>query len=267
VVWRAAVKAAYEGRHFTGSQRQPGAFTVEGEVLRALKRIGAVKDPRESRFKAASRTDRGVSSLGNVFAFDTDFRKDELIRALNAATEKVFFYALAEVALDFSPRRARGRWYRYFLPRDGLDLELVREAADMFQGRHDFRSFCRAEGRSTVKSIDSIEILVEQEFILIDMRAREFLWNMVRRIASALEAVGSGRCGVDEVRGALAGRRVSFGLAPSESLVLMDVLYDFPFLPECPATLTRKVRAGREATSVHLSFFDALADRCAGGRL
>ncbi len=266
MVWRAAVKAAYEGRHFAGSQRQPGATTVEGEILRALKRIRAMRSAKEARFKAASRTDRGVSALGNVFAFDTDFRKDELLRALNSATERVFFYALADVPLDFSPRRARGRWYRYWLPGEGLDIVRMRECASLFRGKHDFRSFCRAEGRSTVRTIDSLDISVDGEFVLIDAKAREFLWNMVRRIVAAMEAVGSGRSRIEEVNETLEGERKSFGLAPAENLVLMDVLYDFPFVPEGPPTLTGKVKSRRQEAAVQLSFFDLLAERCGEDR-
>ncbi|MDD1773286.1 MAG: tRNA pseudouridine(38-40) synthase TruA [Methanomassiliicoccales archaeon] len=265
MVWRALVKLAYEGGHFNGFQRQPGRRTVEGEILRALKEIGAVRSVKDARFSGASRTDGGVSAIGNAVAFDTDFRRREIIRALNAVSEDVYFYGIAEVPQGFSPRRARQRWYRYFLPGRGLDLEKVSECASLFEGKHDFRMFCKGGERGTVRTVDSIEAFRVGDFIVADFRAREFLWNMVRRIVAAMSEVGRGRVSIARVKEALSGREVSFGLAPAEHLILMDVLYDFEFETECPSTLERRLRLARDLSFVRLALFDDLADRSADG--
>ena len=63
-----------------GSQRQPDLPTVESEVISALTQIGAISTIDESRFGFASRTDKGVSALGHVVAFDTEFRRECLLR-------------------------------------------------------------------------------------------------------------------------------------------------------------------------------------------
>lgn len=266
MVWRAAVKLAYDGDDFNGFQRQLEVRTVEGEVLRALREIGAIGSAKDARFKGASRTDSGVSALGNVVAFDTDFRKNEILRALNAVSEDVYFYGIAEVPLGFSPRRARQRWYRYFLPDRGLDFDSVLACASEFGGKHDFRMFCKGGERGTLRTIDSIEVFRVGDFIVADFRAREFLWNMVRRIVAAMSEVGRGRVAVRRVKEALSGRDVSFGLAPAEYLVLIDVVYDFQFETECPSTLERKIRLARDFSFVKLAFFDDLVGRCSDGR-
>jgi tRNA pseudouridine38-40 synthase len=263
MVRRIAVKLAYDGRNFMGSQRQPSGPTVEGESLRALIEIGAVEDARSSRFASASRTDRGVSALGNVIAFNTGFRGD-LLRAFNAATDSVHAYSLAEVEDDFSPRRAEQRWYRYFLPNRGFDLTRVEACAKLFEGRHDFARFCRSEGRTTVRAIDSIDLLTVGDFVVIDVRARDFLWNMIRRMVAAMSEVGLGRAELSVVSKALEGEPISFGLAPSDHLWLMDVAYDIEFQPECPPTLRRKIEEGRGRAFVAMAFFDALSDRAEG---
>ena len=72
--WHAAVMIAYDGREFTGSQRQPSEDTVEDECIRALKRVHAIESVKESRFRAASRTDTGVSALCNVVVSRPDSR-------------------------------------------------------------------------------------------------------------------------------------------------------------------------------------------------
>lgn len=102
MAWHVAVMIAYDGREFTGSQRQPDKKTVEDECIRALKKVHAIESVKDSRFRAASRTDRGVSALCNVIVFETEFKKEQLLQALNAASEEVYFYAYAEVAPDFS---------------------------------------------------------------------------------------------------------------------------------------------------------------------
>lgn len=265
MVWRAAVKLAYDGRCFHGFQRQPDRRTVEGEVLRALGRIGAVRSANEARFKGASRTDRGVSALGNVVAFDTAFRRGELLRALNAETDDVYYYGIADVPFSFSPRRARARWYRYFLRREGLDADLVGAAAAVFRGKHDFRAFCREDGRSTVRKIDSIDVSGVGDFLIIDVRARDFLWNMVRRMVGAMTEVALGRSEIGEVAEMLERGARSFGLAPAENLVLMDVVYDFDFEHACPPTLSGRLRSRREEAFLALGFFDGLIGRCGLG--
>lgn len=220
---RVAVKFAYDGARFMGSQRQPGERTAESELLKALVKIGAITSADESRFRVASRTDRGVSALGNVFAVDTEFRHQELLAALNASCEDVHCYALAEVPKNFSPRRAQGRWYRYHLPYRGQDVDMMAKGAREFEGEHELRLFCKPDGKVTLRRLESVTVRRDEELIVIDIRAREFLRNMVRRIVSALDQLGQGRVSLEKVRSALAGQGRSMGLAEAEGLVLMDI--------------------------------------------
>jgi tRNA pseudouridine38-40 synthase len=223
VQWTAAVRIAYDGGRFMGSQRQPGERTVEGEVLRCLRKIHAIESAQGARFRVASRTDRGVSALCNVICFDTSFREGELLRALNGVAEDVFFLAYAPVPPEFSPRRANGRWYRYLAPAGKVDMEQCLACAQLFVGRHDFKRFCKPEGRSALKFITSIDMMPLGDIMVIDLRAREFLRNMVRRMVAAMLAVGRGEATLDEVAAALQGDDISFGLAPPEGLLLMEV--------------------------------------------
>jgi len=256
--WRAAVKLAYEGKDFLGFQRQPHARTVEDETIRSLVEIDAIENADSSRFKGASRTDAGVSALGNVVAFDTEFRRDRLLQALNAVSDGVFFYGIAEVPETFSPRRASQRWYRYFLPSSGLNAGKVEEAANIFLGRHDFRRFCKVDERTTVKTVQSIQVFPLADFLIIDIKAREFLRNMVRRMVAAMDAAGKGKASLDEVRGALEGKECRFGTADPEYLCLMDIVYPFEFEISCPASLRRKLEAKRRSNFVELAFYDHL---------
>lgn len=258
MVWRAAIKTAYDGRLFAGSQRQPGLRTVEGEVIRTLKSINAITDEKTSRFRAASRTDRGVSALGNVFAFDTEFRANELLKAMNSVAGDLYFYAIAKAPLDFSPRRAKRRWYKYLVPKFDCDIDLMRKCASLFEGRHDFKQFCRRDGRKTLRTIDKIVIEDYGGYLSIDFFARDFLWNMVRKIVSAMISVSLGKSSIADLEDALAGKAIDFGMAPAENLVLMDVEYDIGFEIQCTMPFLKNFARKRNEIEVQSFFFDHL---------
>jgi len=258
---RVAVKFAYDGTCFMGSQRQPGERTAESELLKALVKIGAITSAEDNRFRVASRTDRGVSALGNVFAVDTAFRHQELLAALNASCEDVHCYALAEVPKNFSPRRAQGRWYRYHLPYHGQDVDLMAEGAREFEGEHEFRLFCKPDGKVTLRRLESVTVRRDGELIVIDIRAREFLRNMVRRIVSALDHLGQGRATMEEVSSALLGHGRSMGLAEAEGLVLMDIDlgldWSYPKTGRMPSVVSDQAHRAR----VRLRFEEALLEK------
>jgi tRNA pseudouridine38-40 synthase len=258
-MWHAALKFAYSGKEFNGSQRQPGVRTAEGEIIKGLIKIEAIDTPVSARFRVASRTDRGVSALCNVVCFDTDFSKDRLLHALNAVCDGVYFHSLAEVPEGFSPRRAKERWYRYHLDATGIDVLMFTECAELFIGKHDFKRFCKPEGRSTVKTVNDIKVAQAGELIIIDLYAREFLRNMVRRTVAAMEKVGRGDATVAQVRRALEGEDASFGLADPKGLVLMDVRYDLEFARSMTEPLLRKSREMRREALLDLFFYDSFS--------
>ena len=219
---RVALRFAYDGRGFHGYARQPNVRTVEGEILNALDRIKA----RHIRFSSSSRTDRGVSALGNVIAFDTNFRPSELPSALNANLEDIYFTGYSEVPLDFNPRHAKLRWYRYHLSGEHR-IDALRESAAVFVGKHDFSGFSRPEKeRSPVREISDISIEKNGRWTFIDFRAQSFLWQMVRRIVGAMLSFEEGNIDREELAAALDGKWLQPRIAPPEPLFLMGVSYD-----------------------------------------
>jgi tRNA pseudouridine38-40 synthase len=260
---RIAMKVAYDGVAFHGQTRQPGLATVEGEILRALGRAGVVRDPRASRFQSASRTDRGVSALGNVVAFDTALSAAATLRAFNWKARGEWAWAGAEVPVDFSARRARERWYRYILP-SRHDPERLTSALALFTGTHDFRCFTRDRTR-TVLRIDMAQSSREDATVVLDFRAPSFRWNLVRRLVAAALIIEEDPRERPEVERALDGSaQRDFGLAPPEPLILMDVLYDVEFIPiSDPTTRDRIARLLAERTR-SARFVGAVAQKFGG---
>ena len=225
---RVAIKIAYMGAGFCGSQYQPGLRTVVGDVISDLIMVHPKRDMEWFDIKPSSRTDAGVNALDNVIAVNTDFDDNiTLLRALNSVSKSIFYRGITDVDDDFNPRFANSRVYRYVLPSDGLDIGLARECAGLFVGEHDFIRFCKVyEDKPTVTTMESIDIEEKDGFLELTFRSQYFLWNMIRKISAAIDSVARGRRTLDDVRRALDGEDIQFGMARPEALTLMEVNYD-----------------------------------------
>ncbi|UCC93595.1 MAG: tRNA pseudouridine(38-40) synthase TruA [Thermoplasmata archaeon] len=231
-VRRHVVKFAFDGHLFKGYARQPDGGTVEDELIEALVRSDLIAGPKEASFASASRVDRGVSAIAAAAAFDTEADTERVLRSLNANTVSLVAHSIATVERGFdSRRRASSRWYRYhFGPGDeerGLDVPSMRRAAGAFEGEHDMSAFARLDGREPVRRVLQVSVERRSGALVMDVRGESFLWNQVRRMASAIRAVGAGELTVEDVERALAGGGGGpFPPLPPMGLFLMDVTYD-----------------------------------------
>ena len=230
---RIAIKFAYDGTKFQGYARQPNLKTVEGELIKVLIKNGFIKEIKKSFFRSASRTDKNVSAICNVVAFNTLASKAQIFdRLFNDLTE-IITYGIAEVESDFNPRHAKLRQYRYYLPCSNLDIEKIVTASSSFTGKHNFSNFARLESfKNPIRTIDNIVFNFENDFFIIDFYAQTFLWHQIRRIISALEKVGIGKLEKEQIAGALNNpdNKIDFGLAPAKFLFLKNIIFDFDFL-------------------------------------
>lgn len=206
------LKFAYDGLLFQGYSRQEGKITVEGEIINTMERFGL-----KAVLKSSSRTDRGVSALGNVIGIKSERNLKDIIGILKNA-RNLYFYAYAEVDDSFNPRHANERWYRYMTPYEYQEIEKIREKANIFIGEHDFSLFSRRDGRNTLRRINSIEVKIQNDFLVFDIKGESFLWNMVRRVVGYL-LYGKGDPFVE-------GGKYN---VPPAGLILMDVSYNFSF--------------------------------------
>jgi len=229
---RVAIKIAYDGRTYHGYARQPNLKTIEGEILQALIKHQIIKDIETSNYRPASRTDKGVSALGNILAFDTDYNLNEILLKTGVITSSIIMYGIKKVEPNFNPRYAIQRIYRYYQLKEKLDIEKIQSASKLFIGSHDFSNYARVEfHRNPKRTIDRIEITEKNDYLLIDFYAQTYLWHQIRRIVSALQKVGMEKISNKEIVDALEkpNKKIDFGLASPEPLILMDVLYDFDF--------------------------------------
>jgi len=229
---RIAIKFAYDGRNFHGYARQPKLITVEGDFIKVLVKNGIIEDTNESYFRSASRTDKHVSALANVVAFNTNFSKKNMLQILSSDAPLLYFYGIKVVKPDFNPRYAKLRIYRYYLKMNNLDIEKIITTSACFAGKHDFTNFVKLESfRNPIRAIDNIIFSYSDDFLIIDFYAQTFLWHQIRRIVSALIKIGSGKIKKENIVIALElpNDEIDFGLAPADPLILMDIIYDFEF--------------------------------------
>jgi tRNA pseudouridine38-40 synthase len=110
-----------------------------------------------------------------------------------------------------------------------LDLELMREAARILVGEHDFQAF-RTSGciaQTTVREIFQVEVNTNQEFIYLDFKGSGFLRNMVRILVGTLAEIGQGKRPLSDLEKLLQGEAglSSGATAPAHGLCLQEVWY------------------------------------------
>jgi tRNA pseudouridine38-40 synthase len=251
---RVALKIAYDGRSFYGHQRQPDRRTVEGECITALRAAKIIRNPEEAFFRSASRTDRGVSAVGNVIAFEARLEPQGVLGAFNDKARDVWAWSVAAVPASFHPRHAIDRWYRYVLF-ENLDDRTLRETGRLFVGTHDFQAFC-SEPVFGPLTVDSVLVEREGHRIFIDVRARSFRRGMIRRMIAAMLAVVHGDATSSDVRDGLAGGRHDFGSVSPFPLMLMDVRYALPFHAVLKPKVADEIRRQRIDFALRLAHLE-----------
>lgn len=171
--------------------------------------------------------------MSQVVAFNSE--EDLSLQRINAFLPvDVRCWAYAMVPENFNPRRdAILRTYRYYAAWRGEDLGLMREAASLLVGTHNFKNFCKCrKGESTVRTLSSVNVELREGVLCFTFSAKSFLWGMVRRMVSVLLMVGSGLKDVDFVASLLNPEfKPREGVKPAnpDGLILYDIKYPFEF--------------------------------------
>ena len=218
---RVRLVVAYDGTNYSGWQLQPNGITIEEVLNRELTRLLG----EEIRVIGASRTDAGVHALGNVAVFDTSTRipSGKISYALNTRLpEDIRIQRSEDVAEDFHPRHCDSeKTYEYRIWNSSfanpmerlyskfcyypLDIEKMRQAAGVLIGEHDFASFCSAgsQAQTTVRTITDISVERQENeprLVVIRVKGKGFLYNMVRIISGTLMEIGMGLRSPEEMQ-------------------------------------------------------------------
>lgn len=236
---------SYDGTRYYGWERQPGKDTIQGKLEAVLSRM----TDAEAEIIGAGRTDAGVHAKAMIANahLDTVLSPGEILAYMNRYLPDDIAVNRVSVASDrFHARyNAAGKLYTYTcyvgaskpvfnrkyvtVLEDLPDIEAMQKAAAFLVGEHDFKAFCSNPKmkKSTVRTVDSLEITKRKDFLYINVHGDGFLQNMVRIITGTLLEVGFGRMEPDQVKEILEGkdRRLAGPTAPPQGLCLMKVDY------------------------------------------
>ena len=304
---RLRLDIAYDGTDFHGWAAQGGANgadlrTVQGTIQDALSKVLR----HDAQLTVAGRTDAGVHALAQVAHVDVprqslDTRSiagdparlvrrlarllpdDVSIRGCSFAPEgfdarfsalrRHYVYRITTSDAGPLPTRARdtAAWTRK------VDLDLLRESAEVLVGLHDFAAFCRHRpNATTIRDLQAFEwrdISTDAEPELYEARvtADAFCWSMVRSLVGGCLATAEGRRAPDFTEGLLDERERSplVPVAPAKGLALAGVDYPDDSELAARANKTRDIRvlpgeehrAAGKGCPERNPWFDGMPDR------
>jgi len=247
---RLKLTIAYDGRPFSGWQSQADANGVQDHIEAAFLAVAGIR----LRIHGSGRTDAGVHATGQIAHADVPRGRLPSAKwqaALNANLPdgiRVIRAAKAKGGNDGFHSRfsARGKRYLYriwnapymhplqigrawYVPRK-LDRSLLRQAAALLVGRHDFVRFTANRGQKetdTVRTIRRIAIRTRGPLVTLTFEGDGFLYKMVRLLTGTIIRVAEGRAPLSFIRDLLSPRvpaRTHF-MAVAEGLCLTRVFY------------------------------------------
>ena len=243
---RVKVIVEYDGKNYSGWQRQENANSIQSEIEKALKKLTG----KDITIHGAGRTDTDVHALGQVFHFDTDetIPPENYAMALNTKMPwDIRAVSSCRVLDGFHSRfDAKTKHYRYIIINrhrplaldrhrawhviQPLDINLMSEGATYLLGEHDFVTFMAAHSdiEDTVRTIESITIEKNKNEIIIDIIGNGFLRNMVRIIAGTLVNIGCKKNKPEEMKTIIESKdRNTAGItAPGYGLYLVEIFYE-----------------------------------------
>lgn len=241
---RYLAELAYNGKDFSGYQRQKDVPSVQQTLEEALTKV--LKRP--ILIHGCGRTDAKVhaSQYFMHFDFNAELRPD-FLRIINwtlPATIKIRNVSMMEEVFNVQ-HAAKRRTYRYrfhsqpnpFLidlsyeiPFDTLDFSLMEQGLKLVENATDFEFFCKSPDKANTTFCNIFSTSLQQENseeAYFEICANRFLRAMVRRLVGSLFEIGKGNYALEDFEKHL-NKEASppyFHLAEPQGLYLARVEY------------------------------------------
>lgn len=237
----------YDGTDYCGWQRQKHGKSIQETIQEAIEKITGSRP----EVIGSGRTDAGVHAKALTANFHTESKLsgERFAFALNAMLPRdIVIKSSREAEAEFHSRyHALGKRYSYLMLNsrqptaiyrnqafhvsycDKLDIDKMVAASQCFVGTHDFAGFMSSGSsvKDTVRTIYSIQVTTEGEFIKITYEGNGFLYNMIRILSGTLLYVGIGKIKLEDIPDILASKdRTRAGKTlPPHGLYLEKVIY------------------------------------------
>lgn len=241
---------AYDGTDFCGWQIQENGTSIQALIQKALSTLLR----HEVQLIGSGRTDAGVHALGQCAHFTTDRPIPEpFLYSLNALLPRsIRVLSIEQAPEGFHARySATGKTYAYHLHLGPIpdpfqqhtayhvphpvSLPLLKEAAPLFIGTHDFTSFANeasvgCAAKDPIRTLYRLDVIENGVNLRLELEGNGFLYKMVRNIVGTLLDISSGKMKIDQIKDLFAAkdRRRAGRAAPPHGLFLMEVKYPEP---------------------------------------
>lgn len=252
------IKIQYLGYRFHGWQKQPKLKTIQLMIERTLKFI---LEKQLFRVLAAGRTDAMVSA--NEAAFELFLKDnpienfDEFLRLFNHnLPQDIRALSIKEVDEKFNIiQSSKTKEYLYLFTEgqknhpfcapmittilDSLDIEIMKQGALLFQGEHNFKSYCYKPSQNGmfIRSIESCELFENKMFTanffpeksyILRVRGKGFGRNQIRLMMGALINLGRGDITLNDIRKSLLPESTIIieYIAPASGLILNKIEFE-----------------------------------------
>lgn len=238
----------YDGSSYSGWQRL-GKQDKKPSIQYILEECISDYLGETIKIIGSGRTDAGVHALGQVANFHchSNLSTDEIQKNINSKLpEDIVLLEIEDVKYDFHSRySAKSKTYEYWIDfreppnvftrkyayhvTSPFNWEDMRKASKHLIGTHDFKAFStdRKDKKSTIRTVESITIDVQENDVRIRITGDGFLYNMVRIIVGTLLEIGEGLRKPEDIPIILKEKsRQSAGITvSSHALFLLDVRY------------------------------------------
>jgi len=237
----------YVGTNYEGFQLQKGKTlkTVQGQVENAMEQVFLQK----VKVFASGRLDAGVHAkeLKAHFDLKTNIMPERMITGINHfLPNDIAVQEISEVNNNFHARydvKQKTYEYKLYIGKykhplledrqmylyEMPDIEKMQKAGKLFLGTHDFKAFMNKSSKvkTTIRTINSLNIKEEYNEITITVCGNGFLYNMVRIMVGTLLEVGYNNMKLDEITSMLTTgiRKRAYKIVEAKGLTLLKVEY------------------------------------------
>ncbi len=250
------VHIQYLGFRYHGWLKQPGLKTVSAMIEKTARHI---LNPNRFKILGTSRTDAKVSSSHSAFELfvDKPLNCDQLLLDFNRnlpgdirvtdieavdrkfniinsvkIKEYLYLFSIGEKAHPFSAPLMSSF-------QDNLDIDVMKKGAMLFQGHHNFKSYCTKPKPGTIFKREVVVSKIEENNLFkanffplksfaYHIHSKGFMRNQVRLIMGQLLSLGRGELALADIKESLKGQgsRPLRHIAPASGLILNSIEFD-----------------------------------------